>query len=134
MEKNEKNDGITPTAVAAGVLAAGAAAAAGYYFYGAKHAKKHRADAVKWAHDLKSDVVKEAKRIQKLDETVVHGVIDRIAGAYENGKATAEEVRAATDELKKNWKKLRGEATSRGAKRPAKKTAKKAVKKTAKKR
>jgi len=130
--KNHNNEGIQPTAIAAGVLAAGAAAAAGYYFYGSKKAAAHRKDAAKWADDMKTEIVREAKRIQKLDQTVIHNIVDRIAGAYGDGKIDPAALTAAASELKENWKRVRGEVT--GKKRVVKKMAKKVAKKSAKKR
>lgn len=125
---------VPAAGIAAGVVAATAAAGAAYYFYGAKGAKRHRAAAAKWAGGMKREVVKEAKKIQKLDDKVMHGIIDRVAGTYRAARSVdPEEIRQAAMELKKNWQKIRAELTPRsskkvGKKRPAKKAAKKAVK------
>ena len=121
----------------AGVLAAVAAAgAAGYYFYGAKGAKKHRAAAAKWAKGLKNDVVREAKKLKDLDEKAMAGIVDQAAKAYKGlDDVTPGDLRAAVAELKGNWEKMKKEV--RGAKKktaPKKAPAKKAApKKTAKK-
>ncbi len=114
----KKDEGVPAGAIAAGVLAAGAAAAAGYYFYGTKHAKQHRKEAAKWAHDAKREVVKEAKRFQGLGEEVMHGAIDRVAERYTGTGVDKESMDAFVKELKANWRKVRAEATgSSGAKR-----------------
>ncbi|HWH16025.1 MAG TPA: hypothetical protein VNU25_00295 [Candidatus Paceibacterota bacterium] len=124
----------------AGVLAAVAAAgAAGYYFYGAKGAKKHRAAAAKWAKGLKADVVREAKKLKDLDEKAMAAIVDQAAKAYKGlDDVTPGDLRAAVAELKGNWEKMKKEVrgTKKAApkKAPAKKAApKKATKKAAKK-
>lgn len=132
----KKKKGVPGAAIAAGVVAAGAAAAAGYYFYGSKNAKKHRAEAVRFAKSVKNEVVREAKKLKDIDEKVLHGIVDRIAGAYKGTRnVTEEELAALVGELKSNWKKIQAEA--RGSfgsakhaaprkKRPAKRAARKA--------
>lgn len=112
---NGKDDGVPAGAIAAGVLAAGAAAAAGYYFYGAKHAKQHRKEAAKWAHDAKREIVKEAKRFQGLGEEVMHAAIDRVASRYAGQGIDQASIDELVKELKANWRKVRSEATGGGA-------------------
>jgi len=126
------------TKVALGVglgLAAAAAAGAGYYFYGSPKSSAHRKKAAKWAGDLKSDVLKKAKKLQKFDEKAFKVIVDESAKAYERLKSVDEsDVRAAAAELKANWKNVEKEL-SRVAKKSggvAKKAAK-VVKKSAKK-
>jgi hypothetical protein len=148
------NNGLLAAEIGAGVLAAGAAAA-GYYFYGTKDAKKHRNAAAKWAKGMKADVIKQAKKVEKLDKKVVASIVDQAQKTYQGVKNVdkAELMRAAM-ELKNNWQELQKEldAASKktgkhvssavnhvkkaaaGKKAPAKKaapkkTAKKAVKK-----
>lgn len=125
------------TKVALGVglgLAAAAAAGAGYYFYGSPKGSAHRKKAAKWAGDLKTDVIKKAKKMQKFDERAFKVIVDESAKAYERLKSVDEkDVRAAAAELKANWKNVEKEL-SRVAKKSggvAKKTVK-AVKKSAK--
>lgn len=126
--------------IGAGVLAAVAAAgAAGYYFYGAKGAKKHRSAAAKWAKGLKNDVVREAKKLKDLDEKAMNAIVDQAAKAYKGlDDVTPGDLRAAVAELKGNWEKMkkevRGKSKKTAKKAPAKKAApKKAAKKAAKK-
>ena len=128
--------------VGAGVLAAVAAAgAASYYFYGAKDAKKHRNATQKWAKGLKNDVVREAKKLKKLDEAAMAAIVDQAARAYKGlDDVTPGDLRAAVGELKSNWDKIRKElrSTAKKATTSVKKTVKKAapkkaVKKAAKK-
>lgn len=129
--------GILAAEVGAGVLAA-AAAGAGYYFYGTKGAKKHRAAATKWAKDLKTSVVKEAKKIDKLDRKVVGMIVDRATKSYETVKnVKRDDLMEAAKELKANWKEIQAELQSSGKKgvksvvAPVKKAAKTADKKAA---
>jgi len=127
--KKTKHQDVPAGAIAAGVLAAGAAAAAGYYFYGAKHATQHRKTAVKWAHDLKRDVAREAKRLEGLGEDVMHDAVDRVANSYaKQSGVDPKQLSEAVSELKKNWRRLRNETLGK-KKTVAKKTAKKTAKK-----
>lgn len=123
--------------IGAGVLAAVAAAgAAGYYFYGSKDAKKHRSATAKWATGLKKDVIREAKKLKKLDEAAMAAIVDNAAKAYKGMQnVTPADLKAAVSELKGNWAEVRKELSRTGvAKKPAaKKAVKKAVKKVAKK-
>ncbi len=135
-QTTKKKDGVPVSGIAAGVAAAAAAAGTAYYFYGTKGAKRHRAAAAKWTAAMKREVVKEAKKLQKLDDKVMHGVIDRVAGTYRAARSVnPEEIRQAALELKRNWEKLRAEMKRGGARASAKKRpAKKAAKKTTKRR
>lgn len=128
-------DTSTMVEIGAGVLAAAAAAGAGYYFYGDKNAKKHRQAASKWAKGMKQEVVKEAKKLKKIDQKTMAKIVDRAAVAYQGVRTVdAGDLRAAAQELKKNWREVQREvgAAAGKMKRQAKSTAK-ALKKTAKK-
>lgn len=141
-KKGKQSDAMIAAEIGAGVLAVGAAAAAGYYFYGDKKAKKHRQAASKWAKGMKAQVVKEAKKVQKLDKKVIATIVDGAAAAYAGGRSVnAADVMSAASELKQNWEMIQKEAAAAGriakktvkkaANKPAKKAAKKAVKKAA---
>jgi len=95
----------TAAKIGAGLVAAGAAtAAAGYYFYGSKKAKAHRKIATKWAADMKKEVLKETKRLEKTSPEAFAAVVDRVAKTYQ-GIRTVDiaEVKRAAKELKANW-------------------------------
>lgn len=135
-----KNTGKGSTAkkaagIGAGVLAV-AGAAAGYYFYGDKNAKKHRQAASKWAKGMKTEVVREAKRLKKIDQKTMAKIVDKAAAVYEGARAVdRKDLRQAANELKRNWELVKreiGGSTKRVAKKaPAR--ARKTVKKVAKK-
>ena len=138
----KKMSNLQKAEIGAGVLAAVAAAsAAGYYFYGAKDAKKHRNATTKWAKGLKNDVVREAKKLKDLDEKAMAAIVDQAAKAYKGlDDVTPGDLRAAVQELKGNWESVKKELkrTTKKASSSAKKTVKKAApkkaaKKTAKK-
>jgi hypothetical protein len=142
--KRGQSKGMVAAEIGAGVVAAGAAAAAGYYFYGDKKAKKHRQAASKWAKGMKTQVVKEAKKVQKLDQKTMAAIIDSAAMAYAGARSVnAADVKQAASELKQHWQTIQKEVSSEGrsvkkavkkaAKAGAKKVAKKAVKKVVKK-
>ena len=126
----------TAAGIGAGVLAAAAVAGAGYYFYGDKNAKKHRAAASKWARDMKQDVVREAKSLKKIDEKTLARIVDRAAAVYQGVRSVdRKDLRAAANELKRNWREVKGEITGPVRRAPAKKkAAKKAPAKKAAKR
>jgi peptidyl-tRNA hydrolase len=102
--------------IGAGLIAAAGAAAAGYYYYGAHDAPKHRKQASKWADNMKKEVVKEAKTLQKLDKKAMAVIIDRAAMAYEGTRnVKPEEVLRAAAELKANWKAIEAELAAAGS-------------------
>jgi DNA-binding protein HU-beta len=128
---NKGNNGLLAAEIGAGVLAAGAAGAA-YYFYGTKKAKKHRAAASKWAKDMKKEVLKEAKKVQKLDRQAMGRIVDAAAASYKSVKSVKpEDLAHLQAELKHNWEVVARELAP--AKAPSKKAVKKAVKKVMKK-
>jgi hypothetical protein len=154
MAKNRNSTGCIVGEMGAAALAA-AAASAGYYFYGSDDAKKHRKAATKWAEGLRTDVMKQTKKIKTLDAKTVAAIVDQATAAYKKmGKADAAELARAAGELKANWQRVavaklpavrkavkgvraavKGRIAS--SKKAAKKTvsrAKKAVKKAAKRR
>ncbi len=108
--------------IGAGVVAAAAAAAgAGYYFYGDKNAKKHRSAASKWAKGLQADVLKEAKKdwkkFQKLDKKAVASIVDTATAAYVGARnVNRDDLMAAAQELKENWKTIQAELADAGKK------------------
>lgn len=130
-KKATKKKGVPAAGIAAGAAAAAAAAGAAYYFYGTKHAKQHRAKAARWANAMKKEVVREAKKLKDLDDTLVHGVIDRVSKAYRSEKGvTPADLKAAVAELKSNWKKVKAEAVPAARKAVKKATKKKTTKKS----
>ncbi len=95
--------------IGAAALAA-AAAGAGYYFYASKDAKKHRQAASTWAKGLKREVVKRAKTLKKIDARAIARAVDEAAEIYDGVRGvSAADLRAATKELKANWKKMQAE-------------------------
>jgi hypothetical protein len=124
--------------IGVGLGLAAAAAGAGYYFYGAPKSSAHRKKAAKWADDLKKDVLKKAKKLQKFDEHAFRVLVDESSKAYERLKSVDEsDVRAAAAELKANWKTVekelsrvakKGERTAKKAAKVVKKSAKRSVK------
>lgn len=130
----------TKVEIGAGVLAAAAAAGAGYWFYGDKDAKKHRKAANVWVKGMKKEVVKNAKKLKRLDQKAMARIVDEAAAMYEGVRSVdRKDLRAAAAELKRNWETVKGEVrggvrkAKKAAKSVAKKTTKKAVKKAAKK-
>ena len=113
------------------VAAIAGAAAAGYYFYGSKDAKTHRKIAVKWAANMKSDVIKQAKKVKNIDRKTLEGIVVNAQKTYAGLKnMDRKEVERAGRELKSNWQEVLKEL-NRGAASTTK-TAAKAVKKSVK--
>lgn len=109
-------------------LAGAAAAAAGYFFYASKDAAKNRKKAHKWAADLKADVIKKAKAIEKLDEKAMKKIIAEASKAYESvASIDKKDLALAAAELKQNWMEVKKEVEKAGVK--GAKTTKKVVKK-----
>ena len=142
------NKGKIAVEIGAGIVAAGAAAAAGYYYYASTQAKKHRKIAVKWAGDMKREVIRETKRLRKIDAQDIARVVDTVANTYRGVRSVnAADLRRAANELKSNWKMVQREiqqASRKGVSRAkvvggralasGKKTVKKIVKKASAKR
>jgi hypothetical protein len=89
--------------IGAGLAAAGAAAAAGFYFYGSKMAKKHRKVAVKWAHDMKTEVLREVKSLKRINSKDLARAVDNVAETYRGVRSiNAADLKRAASELKSN--------------------------------
>lgn len=141
MAKNNK--ARLAVGIAAAVTGLAAAGAASYYFLGDKNAEKHRQKAARWAKDMQKDVIKNAKKLKKIDEQALRAVVDESMKAYKTLKdVSAEDVEKAAAELKSGWehlaKEVRRVAREDKAKVAAKvgkdvKKVKKAVKAAAKK-
>ncbi|MDR3572165.1 MAG: hypothetical protein P4L81_08365 [Candidatus Pacebacteria bacterium] len=90
--------------------------AAGYYFYASKDAGKHRKIATKWARELKSDVLKQTKKVKNVDKKTLSAIVDSAAKAYSGARGLdKKQIAQAAKELKANWDKVvsevRGEAS-----------------------
>jgi len=123
--------------IGAGIAAAVAVAgAAGYYFYASTDAKKHRQAASRWATGLKKEVIKQARKLEKLDAKSVARIVDDAAEAYETVRSVKkEDLAAAVRELKANWNLVAVDAMKGGrASARRGRTAKKAVTTVAKRR
>lgn len=117
--------------VGLGLAAAGAALGAGYYFYGSKDAAGNRKKAAAWANKLHAEVMKNAKKIKKLDERAFKAIVDETMKAYQNVRSIDQaDLQSAVAELKQNWKAVEREV-NRVAK-TEKKIAGKAVRKAVK--
>lgn len=131
--KNQKRAAV---GIAAGLAAA---AAAGYYFYGSKNAKKHRGAAVKWANDLKKDVLRQARGLKNLTAEEYAALVEKVAATYRDAKnIDREDLARAAQELISNWDKVKkelrtaankGKAKAKTAGKRAGTKAKRAVKK-----
>lgn len=103
--------------IGAGLAAAGAVAAAGFYFYGSKQAKNHRKVAVKWAHDMKNEVIREAKAMKKINAKDLAKVVDNVASTYRGVRSiNAADLKRAASELKSNLDMVQREIAQSGRK------------------
>jgi hypothetical protein len=113
--------------LAVGSALAAAAAAGYYYFYASKDATNNRKRAARWASDMKSQVLLEARRVQNLDRKELLKIVDKVAEAYKSARdIDPKELTRAVRELKSNWQSVAGEAAKkpRAKKRVVKKQAK----------
>lgn len=112
--KKTKNGGKTAVKIGAGLAVVAATAAAGYYFYASKGAKKHRKIAAKWANNMKSEVMREAKKLENASPKTFAAIVDRVAETYQGVRSIkANDVKRAAKELKANWDKIQRETKSR---------------------
>lgn len=99
----------TKRAVGAGLAAAAAAVAAGYYFFG-KNGKRHRGKAVKWAGEMKKEVIRQAKGMGTMTADDFGKVVETVAATYKGMKSVdLKEVGRAANELKSNWQSIKRE-------------------------
>jgi hypothetical protein len=116
MASKKQGTGSKVLELGAGLAAVAAAAGAGYYFYGDKSAKKHRAAASKWAKDMKQQVVREAKKVNNLDQKSLAKIVDAAAAAYATARSVDKnDLTAAARELKKHWKTVKEEVSGAAA-------------------
>lgn len=113
--KNQKKAAV---GIAAGLAAA---AAAGYYFYGSKNAKKHRSAAIRWASDMKKDVIRQARGLKNMTAEEYASVVENVAATYRDAKnIDREDVARAAQELISNWDKVKKELRTAANKGEAK--------------
>lgn len=114
--------------VGTGIALGALAAAAGYYFYASKDAPKNRRIAARWANEMKSEVMKKAQNVRKMDKKNVIAAVDNVTKAYRSAKnVDSKELARAASELKKNWREIMNELSG-----PAKKVVAKRKKATRK--
>lgn len=117
--KKTKNTGKTAVKVGAGLAVATVAAVTGYYFYGSKNAKSHRKIVAKWATDMKKEVIRETKHLEKVSPKAFSAIVDRVAKTYSIAQSVdSADLKRAVKELKENWDMV---------KRETKKTVRKSV-------
>lgn len=119
----------------AGLAALAALAGAGYYFYASKDAVKHRKQLASWMVSFKKDVIRELRKLPKVDADSVGMVVDTVAKGYQSMRSVdLGAMTLAVAELKQNWEKLAAEVAAPPARKTAKRSAakkKKATKKSA---
>jgi hypothetical protein len=128
--KNTKTK-ASPNVAALAFLGASLAgiAASTYFFFGPK-GKQNQKHAKAWAIKMKGDVIEKLETAREISEPIYHEIIDSIAAKYEKGmKATSEEIKILSSDLKKHWKTISksGKAIKPIVEKKAKKVAKKAV-------
>ncbi len=116
----------TKIEIGAGLLAGAAtAAAAGYYYFASDGATKHRSVAARWARELKSDVVRQARKIQDIEQADYLAIVDGATQMYARIRGLDKnDLSRAAGELKDNWEWLRDEVASGGSRLLKKGTAK----------
>jgi arginyl-tRNA synthetase len=133
MAKNKKG-GMSAgkvAAVGAGVAALGAAA---YYFLG-PNGKKNQKAMKGWMMEAKTKIVKNIEKAKQMTEPMYKMMVDEVVAPYMKKNAgNVKEIKAFSDNIKKQWKNVAMMYAKKGAaKKVAKKVAKKAVKKATKK-
>lgn len=108
--KKAKKTSKTAIKVGTGLATAVAIAAAGYYFYGSKNAKSHRKIVSKWAIDMKKEVIREAKYLEKISPKAFSAIVDRVAKTYKDARSIdPADIKRAANELKTNWETIKRE-------------------------
>jgi hypothetical protein len=115
----------TKIEIGAGLLAGAASAAAGYYYLASGDAAKNRKAATRWAHDLRGDVVRQARKIQDIEQADYLAIVDGATQMYARIRGLdKKDLNRAAGELKDNWEWLRKEVASGGRRLLKKGTAK----------
>ncbi|HYF05308.1 MAG TPA: hypothetical protein VEA59_04010 [Patescibacteria group bacterium] len=116
--------------ISAGVLAA-AAAAAGTYLFTGKDAEKRRAAIAKMASDAKKDLIKGAKKAEKLSSAAYTQIEKQILDQYKELEKA--DFKTIKNEVMSEWKKFVKAAKQKAAPKKKVKPTKKAIRKTPKK-
>jgi hypothetical protein len=125
-----KNEKPKKQHISRAVLVAAAGITAGYYFYASKNAKANRKIAAKWANDLKSKVIREAKKHGTPDKKTLANIVDAATKTYAKvSKLDSKKLADAAGELKTHWQKIAREINTSPKSKPSAKPARKAAKK-----
>jgi uncharacterized membrane protein YfbV (UPF0208 family) len=120
---------LAPALIAVG------AAAAGYYFYGSKNAARNRAQAAKWAKEMKGEVMRKVRTLPRIDEKTVTNLVNAAAASYEKVRSIRKaDVARAAKELRDNWQRLVGESRAGKGRKTRAKARPKSAKKTVRRR
>lgn len=105
MKKNNKSGGGVFAGV--GLIAALAGA---YFLYGAKNAKKNRANVKGWIIKAKGELVEKLEKTRLATEDQYNTMVDTVMKKYESASSVdKKELEALRRDLKKHWKFLKSE-------------------------
>lgn len=101
MAKNHKGTKI-------GIGAAALAAAAGaYYFYGSKHAAKHRKGMKSWMVKARSEAMEQMENLKDLTKENYQVVVNEIVAKYKKAKnISPAELAVLAQDLREAWGKI----------------------------
>ena len=132
MKKNNNNDLAENAMMGAGL----AILAAGAYFFLGPDGKKHQKKMRGWMVRMKGEVLEKLEDAKDVSEPVYNDIVDTVARANAvAGKIPKNEIMALAQDLKKQWKTIRGGSLPKQAKRSTSKksSSKKSSTKTNKK-
>ncbi len=128
--KNSSRNSAGTTLAVMGASIVGLASSA--YFFLGPNRKKNQKHIKAWMIKMKADVIEKLEQTREVSEPIYNNIIDSIATKYENSKKIDHtEVQKLTQDLKKHWKIIKGEA--KVAKKETFKSVKKIIKKKSKK-
>jgi hypothetical protein len=108
-QNTKSNPSVGKTlAISAGVAAL---AAAGYFFFG-PNGNKNRKNMKGWMIKMKGEVIEKLEKAKEVTEPVYNTIVDTIATKYAK-TVDQNEIQDMVKNLKKHWKSISGEASSK---------------------
>lgn len=114
MEKKKVNKKGISTKTVVGIGAGVAALSAAAYVLFGPQGKKNQKIIRSWAVKMKGEIIEKFENAKELTEPVYHSIIDNAEAKYAKLKnVDKEELAATVAEIKKHWKSLKKEVSSK---------------------
>jgi len=113
-KKTVKKEGVSKTKVGLGVGLLAATAAGAYFLFGTEKGKKAQAKARGWSVKAKGEVMDKLEDMKEVTEEGYYKTVENVLGKYKKLKKIENtEVDALVKDLKKHWKAIKKEISSK---------------------